>query len=288
MASSTRSVIGTYDRIAESYDTDYQNIVGKTTQLAINQLRHHVPADIRTIVDFSVGTGNSLRYLNSLFRQAMILANDASSAMLHLAKTKNSIENINWLHADARDLTRLLLPGSVDLALCHYLFSYVPVETLLDSASYLLRPGGYLSIITTTKRNLARKWPGVVQACSNALKISRYADLSTTPDSAGQLEIMLSNHGFVRVDAIVFDEPVFFETFRDIKCWSYDCGWGASYLATYPLLKLTALFFLYVFTKLALPDLYPLQAASDIAIVLAKKRRDVELGQGAPLRMTNE
>ena len=63
--------------------------------------------------------------------------------MLERARTKVSA---TFLHGSAEDADRLLPTGSIDLALLHFVLSYIDLDRTLAAAKAILSPGGLLSV----------------------------------------------------------------------------------------------------------------------------------------------
>jgi len=109
------------------------------------------------ILDLGCGVGMSTSALQEVYPQAEVTGVDLSPYFLSVAQyreqqkkdqSKNSINNLNWLHAAAESTG--LPDNSMDLVSACLMFHELPTtaaQAIIQEAQRLLRPGGYLAIM---------------------------------------------------------------------------------------------------------------------------------------------
>lgn len=196
-----------YDGLADGYDHDVHGLLGSGRAAALAQIATSVPsrADM-TLVDLGAGTGTSLAALASRFPGAQAVGIDISSEMLSVAATKLPLRSIV---ADAATASEHLPPSSVDLALMHFITTFVDVGKTLRGCREILRPGGYLSVVSTVFGAFPRVLSDV------ALKIATIDEImAVNPVPMGRDalvdDVRAAGFEIVAVDEVL--EPVTFPT----------------------------------------------------------------------------
>lgn len=267
------SVKSAYQDCAALYDEDFFSILSRTQNLGYQQLIQRKDLSPQAnILDLAVGTGTSFDYLMRHFPQAAYYGHDLSEAMLEEAKKKlvGRDQKITWTCSDAAQIGQYYKPNSLDAILSHYLFSYVDRYLLLQESQRLLKPGGYFSIITTTKENFS-DFVNPAKKLEQYLGINKVLNASYTPDNFNQLLDDAAEYGFDVVSIKRFNQPILFYKFNDLKEWVYK-GWGASYLFKHAWLKMNLMRLAFYASYLIFPNTFPLSVTSDIGIILLKKR----------------
>lgn len=260
-----------YDSVASEYDNDYGNIYTETSNIAYDQITEHLKTENPKILDIAAGTGNILAKLQTKYSKASFTVNDASENMLAITKEKIG-ENHTFINDCLTKIGNNVAPGSQDLILAHYVMCFVePKWTILKSLE-MLKPGGLLSIITTTKQNLHElrtehfiKTSKILGAESNLAK-------AHTPDSLEHLiETLIPGDNIIKSSAL-YDKAINFSNGEDIRSYFIDSGWAGSYMNSGFKFKQALINFvtssMYKITK----HQFPLSATSDVAIVTVHKK----------------
>ena len=211
------------DIIAGSYDTDRFRLLSRSRDIALDQLRRHLtdspPADV---LDLALGTGEILVELQGLFPGARLSGIDISRRMIDIAQQKLEL---NAIHDDLANVSSHIEPDSHDLALLHFVLSYVDTDKALADTARLLRDGGLCSIATSTFDSF-KVLQGLAHLVMPADEMKRLADL---PENPAELAALLEAAGFDVVERHVLTEKVRFEDFAELNDWGTNSGWLTQY-----------------------------------------------------------
>jgi ubiquinone/menaquinone biosynthesis C-methylase UbiE len=266
-----------YDRVAALYDDDWSGLYATARIHCINQIASHLdqldsPLDT---VDFGIGTGNALRELQQRVPLGDCTGFDISRGMLTQAAKKLNGE-VKLIHDDAASADLYLSEESLDLALCHFLLSFVSAHRALDMAHSLLRPGGMLSLATSTQGSLSELHNIHYPRVSRLVGVQRSLRKANTPLNHRQCLELLETHGFEIVAEHLQRQPVCFESFADVRCWALDSGWAASFLdGPLGIRKLWGRL-AFALAECLFHPFYPIEATNEISIVLARKPGPVD------------
>ncbi len=259
-----------YNKLAEQYDDDVFGIFESTRVLIAQQLKEHLPNQIGSAVDFAIGTGNALLELTEYRNIDKLYGNDISPKMLEIAQNKFG-SKLKVFCDDLANIRSHLSDESQDLVLCHYVFSYCELEPTLTSAYQVLRPGGYCSIVTTTKKNFSELFTEHFPKSAKLLNISKWLGKVSTPDDHDDLLKRIKKCGFDLVDEKNLRKIVLFESYADVRKWTYNSGWVATYFEKYTWAKYFVTRVYFAFSRVIFYPLYPVQVSTDISVVLVKK-----------------
>jgi len=260
-----------YNRIAQDYDNDWNNIYKDTRAISISQIIEHCgDRTLDTALDLAVGTGNSFADLEPHISIRRRTGNDLSSQMLKQAARK--IQGpVEFICDDARNILNHVPPGSQDLILCHYLFSYLDRDHILDIVFKLLKPGGLISMATTTKKNLLELSTGRFRHTGRLFRVGDHLGKVDTPENHEACLNILATHRFQVVQHSNFRKEALFRSFDDVTSWAIDSGWAAQYFDSGFRLKALLGRLIFAGAAAVMHPLYPIIAHSDISIVLAAK-----------------
>ena len=260
-----------YNRIAADYDRDWSGIYRDTRSLSISQIAGYCNGKlIDAALDLAVGTGNSFLDLEHHIHINSKTGNDISSEMLRQASDKLN-GSVNLICDDARNILNHLPPDSQDLVLCHYLFSYLDIHEILDKIFQLLRPGGIVSMATTTKRNLLELSTGRFSFTGKLFRVGNHLKQVDTPDDHDACLKILAEHGFNVLSENNYRKQVVFNSFADVTAWSVDSGWAAQYFEGGYRAKVLLGRAIFAGAAILMYPLYPIYAHSDISVVLARR-----------------
>jgi ubiquinone/menaquinone biosynthesis C-methylase UbiE len=274
-----------YDRVAACYDDDWGGIYAAARNCYLEQIQRAskprgLPPDT---VDLGIGTGNSLYDLERRLVLGKCIGLDLSRGMLRQARNKLG-ERVELLCADALQATRRMPSASVDLVLCHFLLSFVAAEPLLDQAYRLLRPGGLFSLATSTQRSLGELHSGRFSRTGRLLGVRRELRKASTPADHRHCLELLRARGFSIVEDCSQRRRVRFESFADVRNWALNSGWVAASLDDPLGLRIACATAIFALARVTMHPLYPIDAHSEISIVLARKPRRLENRPAQDLR----
>ena len=260
-----------YNRIAQDYDNDWNNIYKDTRSVGIGQILEHCgDRTLDAALDLAVGTGNSFADLERHISIRRRTGNDLSSEMLKQAARK--IQGpVEFICDDARNILHHVPQASQDLILCHYLFSYLDSDLILDTAFKLLKPGGFISLATTTKQNLLELSTGRFRHTGRLFRVGNHLSKVDTPENHQACLDLLATHQFQVVRHSNYRKEALFRSFADVISWAVDSGWAAQYFDSGFRLKVLLGRLLFAGAAVVMHPLYPIIAHSDISIVLAVK-----------------
>lgn len=280
-----------YNRVADRYDQDWSGIYANSRRHCLRQIATELaPTDSPLdVVDLGIGTGNALRDLRSRIPLGRCTGFDLSRGMLDQAAHKLG-PGVSLIRDDAKNAADYLAPASQDLVLCHFLLSFVDPERMFEIAFRLLRPGGVLSLATSTRQSLRELSRGRFRRASKVLGVRRSLQKAHTPRDHRHCQRMLEAHGFDVAAEHLHRQPLRFESFDDVRNWALNSGWIPSALDDPTGLRIVCGSAAIACVELLMYPLYPVEAVTDISIVLARKPHSaadelqppVYLAQSAP------
>jgi ubiquinone/menaquinone biosynthesis C-methylase UbiE len=259
-----------YNKIAENYDKDIFGIFHSTRELVSDQFQSFLPKVIESATDFAVGTGTIFLEMMSYFEIKQMYGNDISSGMLEIARKKIG-PKLRTICDDLANIHSHVNDESQDLVLCHYVFSYCDLDSTVESAWRVLKPGGYCSIVTTTKKNFEELYLERFPLTSKLLNVNYWLESVYTPKNHEELLQRVTSKGLKVVESRQLKKEVTFRSYKDVKQWAYDSGWVASYFETYTYLKYFVTRMYFAISRVLFYPLYPVKASTDISIILLQK-----------------
>ncbi|MGD2171944.1 MAG: class I SAM-dependent methyltransferase [Gammaproteobacteria bacterium] len=263
-----------YDRVAACYDDDWGGIYAAARTCYVEQIcrarkNRGQPPDT---LDLGVGTGNSLFDLGRRLPLGKCTGFDLSRGMLRQARSKLG-DRVELLREDALRAARHMPAASADLVLCHFLLSFVAADPLLDEVYRLLRPGGLFSLATSTQRSLGELHSGRFSRTGRLLGVRRELQKASTPADHRHCLELVRTRGFTIVDEHSQRRQLLFESFADVRDWALNSGWIAGSLDDPFGLRIACATAIFALARLTMHPLYPIEAHSEISIVLARKPR---------------
>ncbi|MDY6982830.1 MAG: methyltransferase domain-containing protein, partial [Pseudomonadota bacterium] len=208
-----------YDtHVANTYDLDAFGLLAGGRAVAARQLHEALsnassfPAEAR-IVDLALGTGASLADLRPALPQAEFVGIDISPKMLDIAAQKHPF--IRTILDDAANVARHFAPGSVDLALMHFLTTYINTADVVASLARCLKPGAYLSIASTTYESFRM----IHAAASTILPPDLIRALNPAPVDGNSIAALLEGAGLEVVANERFEKEIGFAALPDLLQW---------------------------------------------------------------------
>lgn len=154
------SIEKVYDKVAKHYNQELSaEVLNQSNQSALDLLSALNPS-IQSIIALGVGDGIYLSPYQKLYPEAQLAGVDISSKMLQAAK-KNL--NCQTFHGDIAKASHLVGSQKFDLAVAHFVCAYVEPLTILAESRKILKPNGYLSIVSKTLQSV----PNLLAAYEN-------------------------------------------------------------------------------------------------------------------------
>ena len=248
------------DVIASRYDEDPFNLIGGSRDLALEHMRGSLPRGaVRHVVDAGVGTGELLKHLHDLYPAAELHGIDTSVRMVQAARSKLQFNSYvdSVLHLEAH-----LGETHADLFAAHFLLAYVQPQELLAVAARTVRPGGWLSVATSTFESFA-----VLQQMSRVLLDEGAVEAGAVlPRDLAHLEDLLVAHDFRVEMRDEVDRSLTFNSFQELYDFGYYSGWLTQYLSNLTDGQVAALH--------GMHDVFPLTDRFRAVVVLAQKNDD--------------
>lgn len=265
------SLAKVYDRVSSTYDTDWNGIYKKSRRVNIHQILAHLPGpELDSALDLAVGTGNAFHDLQQDVHIKQRIGNDISPGMLAVARKKLS-GNFTGICDDVLHIEHHVRPKSQDLVLCHFMFSYVDPDQILARAYRLLKPGGLLSIASSTQQALAEVHRDYFPYARRLLKVDASLARATTPKTHASLCETVARHGFEVVERHHERESTSFHSFKDVSNWALGSGWAAQYFDRHYWLKRIGATAWCAGARILHSPFYPVTATNDISLLLARK-----------------
>lgn len=260
-----------YNRIATTYDSDWNGIYRDSREININQIVKRLESKtIVSALDLAVGTGNVFHELSKRVDIECCIGNDISTGMLDQAKQKLNGSFVS-ICDDALNIERHIPRQSQDLILCHFIFSYVDPNDILERAYRLLKPGGLISIASSTQQALVEIHRDHFPKAGKLLAVDASLGRSYTPGSHQELCEIVNRHGFEILENEQYQKETSFCSFDDVSDWAMGSGWAAQYFDRYYWVKRLGARAWFASAKLLYQPFYPVKATNDISLILARR-----------------
>ena len=261
-----------YNRVARRYDDDWAGIYARARARNLQQILDQLPSAQTRVdtVDFGIGTGNALHELGQFVSLGHCTGFDVSTGMLDQAANKLRGQ-VKLINDDVSASRKYLGAESVDLALCHFLLSFVDSGLVLEETLRVLRPGGLLSLATSTRHSLKELHSGRFRHTGRLFGVERHLSQSSTPADHDSCLQTLRDHGFEIAAEELLRQPVCFQSFDDVRDWALHSGWVASALEDHTSLRIAGASGLFALARIFMHPLYPIHAVNEASIVLARK-----------------
>jgi len=209
------------EHVADTYDADALGLLTGVRNLALAEIKATTLPPDATIVDLGAGTGLTLAALVDRFPQGRMVAIDLSARMLEVAQKRLKLE----AHVDdVHNIGNHVAPASVDLALAHFLTTFVDRPKLFRATAATLRPDGLLSVVSTTREAFRGVRTNVDRLLGQG---GLMGELSPGPETGDTLAAELRAAGFEIVAQETFRKPVVFQSFKEGLKWGKESGFFA-------------------------------------------------------------
>lgn len=211
--------------------SDFYGIYRRAHEVANKQLLEHFPSNtpIERIADLAIGTGK-FHKLSSLNVNNLI-GFDISKTMLSICS--ESLPRITTICDSAINSQNYLEKNSVDVIIAHYLFSYLDWRKLLLNIKPLLKPGGIISICTTTNENLSDLQATWIANLPRILNADGVMDALDLPKNNEELFKEIERIGFSVKESDVIEIPINFRHFNDVWDYTVKSGWHLQYFYSF-------------------------------------------------------
>ncbi len=266
-----------YNSVADTYDADFLGVNAQARGIVLSQIKNHVKESDR-ILDVCIGTGQTAVELGKIFHFHRFIGCDISDKMIEQAKKKIPF---SWTVVcdDCRNLEQYIEPGSQDLILCHLLNDFVPLEALLPLFYRLLKPGGYLSNLGSTKQQCSAA-PEIFQGSllarlfyKKVMKESLDAAILTSGCLDSHLEgiELMKQHRFAVIDEQEKGVSIVLDSAKESWKLAYEAGWANRYLSSLSPWQLRLIKLCLQLFQLPLLNIYPLKFRMLFSCILAQK-----------------
>lgn len=211
-----------YDQhVADTYDEDALGLLAGARNLGIRQIAESPLPKSSVVLDLGVGTGETLAALTPRFPSGRFIGIDLSARMVEVARRKLAFE----AHVDDACNAAAHVPSvSVDLALAHFLTTFVDRPRLFRMTAGLLKPGGFFSVVSTPTEAFLAVRNGLGALLGDAALMQA---ASPTPANADALAAELRGAGFEIRAIETFRKKIVFETFDQCLDWGLKSGFFA-------------------------------------------------------------
>jgi SAM-dependent methyltransferase len=269
----TQTIQRQYDEVvAPHYDQDPQEVIGRSLDFAIAQIREHLLSDRPDrlkVLDMGVGTGLFLSKLKEL-GTIQPFGLDLSEKMIQAARQR--IPDMVAAVDDAANLDAHFQNESFDLIATHFLTGYVPMSVLAPKIWSRLNTEGFWSLIGGTKAGFP-----ALQATADSKLLRWFCggnhfevdDIVYNPADREEVVRVLESNHFAVSEIQTFEPGLDFRTFEEFMDFGYRGGWLTPFIDTLGLQNANG------FTRALLNFfIFPVNDHHSIEIVLAQKQSD--------------
>ncbi|HEY1101538.1 MAG TPA: class I SAM-dependent methyltransferase [Myxococcota bacterium] len=246
------------EQIADHYDVDRFGLLRGGRAIAQTQIAQHLQAPSPVVVDLALGTGASAAAVQAGFPAARLTGIDISQRMLDVAAAR--VPGVQTILDDAANVTRHVAPASVDLVLMHYLTTYVDGARVVADAATTLRPGGLLSIASSTWE----AFPTLNGLISALLPAGLLQELNGAPTSVDVVAGFLEGAGLEIVARDTFTTAVSFASFDEVWDFGVHSGFFTHIIDGLPPETVAML--------RSVEGIYPIEDTYTAGILLARRR----------------
>jgi ubiquinone/menaquinone biosynthesis C-methylase UbiE len=245
------------EHISGTYDTDAFGLLRGGRELALTQLFGRLQPTANVVVDLALGTAESLLGLHARLPAAQLHGIDISARMLEQARRK--LPEVNVIHDDAARMGSHFGPDSIDIALMHFLTTYVDTPAVIADVARSLRPGGFLSLVSSTYES----FPAIHALALEVLPSELVKQLNPAPESGEVLAQQLRDAGLQIVEQASFEKSINFDSAPELALWGMKSGFFTHVLSVLPPTQVQAM--------VALSHLFPLRDRYHATALLAQK-----------------
>ncbi len=148
-----------FDKAAQNYDTTFTNsVIGKLQRILVYQhldlfLKKNLP---KAILEINCGTGEDAVWLAQ--KQFEVTATDISEKMIAIAKSKSSLENVNFKQADITTIATAFENQKFDFLFSNFgglnCLSTTELISFFKNASELLHKNGQMVLVIMPKNTM--------------------------------------------------------------------------------------------------------------------------------------
>ncbi|MCH9643465.1 MAG: class I SAM-dependent methyltransferase [Gammaproteobacteria bacterium] len=207
-----------YDLLKASQDLVHQ-------QLAKTLYDHQGHYHIDCLLDVAVGLGKGFTQAAEQFNVKKFIGNDYSQVMLKHAQ--KNFPNFKPIHGNCIDIDKQVNAKSVDVVYAHYVLSYVNALKLFESIYKVLKPGGYISIATSTWENLRDCQELIQQELPLLFNRDKYIKQynGMIPLNAEHVQQILQQSGFDNFVVGHVKKEIAFSSFNMFWAYFAEAGW---------------------------------------------------------------
>lgn len=268
-------IAGLYDALATQYNkTCSYGIINDAQMTTLRHIQKHIGSDAALeVLDVGVGSADFFKKLSPHYPYAKLYGLDLSEKMLKLAQEKIAFEAVI---GSVQELEKYYKDASKDIIAAHFISAYVPAVEIFKKCSATLKPGGYMSFLTTTYESFKHLQSDVEGMEHSYNPISQFIYVMVNkglkktqcPKNLDELKKAAAEAGLEIVESQQLLTKMVFADEHEALRFVYNDGWGVN-VANVPLIPFKlARFLTLVFLK---KFKYPFEDAIVIDALLLKK-----------------
>lgn len=220
-----------FEDVASSYSNDPFGITHDLHKQVYELIKPILPKDTPfEVLDLPCGTGDMLKLIRNDFPEGKLSALDLSQDMIEEARKKFPEGRIDFRQGNALEVDEIFEGKKFDLICLHLIFGYVDPRVLLEKCKKILKPGGHISIITST-------WESLPQIQNYSFRFYSKEEVqghAYCPKDGADTDKIASDAGFVKVNELRATKDLHFETYKDFYIFAHDGGWFTQYFYELP------------------------------------------------------
>jgi ubiquinone/menaquinone biosynthesis C-methylase UbiE len=229
---STQTIHRAYnDVVASHYDLDPQGVIGRSLDLAVQQLQKEdvlgATKESLSVLDIGMGTGLFLGKLKDFAGDQIVpFGLDLAENMVENARSR--IPDLTAVVGDAAELDTYFPGQQFDCICTHFITGYVPMRVLAPKIARRLKVGGYWSLVGGTKA----AYPAL-QAKGNSQLLRwltgagsrKVDDTVLNPANLQEVADTMGAHRFEVCSGETFQPILEFNDFDQFMTFAYRGGW---------------------------------------------------------------
>lgn len=241
----------------------------------IKQITCHLLKENPTFIDLNISSGTSLIELQLCYKQCTQTGLSSSQSILNSVSQRMrdhpSTSVARLIRFDINESETQIEKESADCILMHFMYTRSKRSLLHQICISALKPDGILSLVTNTQHGLLQSKSLMPHLIWKLFSLQHKVNQLNLPINHDSHISETKSLGFQILEHCTVNKNIEFRSYCDVLSWATDSSWTSEYFSSYKKIKLSLLFCSVQLLKIFKPNLFPINAQTDISIILARK-----------------